>query len=197
MTTTIYRIYDETAEPAKYLMSVITDGKSASYVFPNRVEKSTSPSGLMKRALSLVEEAPSTPRDWANLAQQVMPFTSVKAEEANGSVSSLSRREQKRVKEDPKTPTYVRASEIQDRNLGDKIGLLMAEKPELSDFFESDDENLDQPDEMRDYIKLILEHYGAVDLNPELKDWLEGGEAPTEFNGLVFFPETSNDEEKK
>ena len=199
MATKIFRFYDEVARPAQHLLSVVSDGSSASYVFPNRVEKSNNPKGLMKRALER-QDAPDTPEGWAQMAADVMPMVSIQVVDEAGSVSTLTRTEQKILKDVAKEKTPSRGKDYgrgRDLELSDTIGSLMVEKPELSNFFESDDLEMDEPEAMRDYIRTILEHHNAVDLNPDLKEWLDGGEAPANFDGLVFFPETSSDKEEK
>lgn len=196
-TTKIYRLYDEVARPARHIMSVVSDGKSATYVYPQRVEKSSSPKGLMRKALERLGEPPETPEGWAQMAYEVMPMTSIISTDADGSVPTLVRTEQKFIKENLEKGPGQEYGQGRDRELSDKIGSLMVEKPELSDFFENDDEDQDQPEAMRDFIRLVLEHEGAIDLNPSLKEWLDGGEAPADFDGLVFFPETPSDKEEK
>jgi len=197
-TSKVYRIYDEIARPVKHIASVVTDGKSASYVFPNRVEKSNSPSGIMKAALTRVGEAPDTPEGWAQLIYDVMPMTSIKVEDSSGSLTSLSRKEQSDLKKSLETRSVGQVyAETRDRELSDSINLLMIEKPDLAEFLETNDENAEEPESMRDYIRLILEGQGVLSLNPEIQDWLNGGEAPADFDGLVFFPETLNDKEEK
>ncbi len=185
--TDVYRIYDVMPDTKSHLLSVISDGESASFVDQDTVEKSSDPKDMINRALKYSKKPPKTSEEWAVLAYSLFPLSRITMLEFDGSVEEATEAEEALF------DVYLdRAiSAASDRDLSDKINELMIEKPELSEFFESEDESLEEPDAMRDYIRLILEHENALDLNPSLKDWLDGGEAPKDFEGLVFYKDES------
>lgn len=185
--TEIYRIYDAMPDTNSHFLSVISDGESTSFVNQDTVEKSSDPKDMINRALKYSKKPPKTSEEWAVLAYSLFPLSRITMREFDGSVEEATEAEEALF------DVYLdRAiSAASDRDLSDKINELMTEKPELSEFFESEDESLEEPDAMRDYIRLILEHENALDLNPSLKDWLDGGEAPKDFEGLIFYKENS------
>lgn len=198
MTTKIYRLYNDLYSPPIHYVSVLVDEKSAFYVFQNRIEKSTSPSGLMKRLLSNAKVKPEAPNDWLGLLMRSMTLTEFKTTESNGSIATLARQEQKILREiGPKRSGGTIRESVKQRELSDQIESLKIDSPDLADFLDPDGSVQEEPDSMRDFIRIILESQGTVALNPELKDWLDGGEPPEDFDGLVLYSETLSDEEKK
>jgi hypothetical protein len=84
----------------------------------------------------------------------------------------------------------VKSSPGKDRELSDNIGELLINDEELNEFFTTGSATK-EPEGMRDFVRMLLESEDALQYNPGLIPWLEGGEAPSAemFDGLVFWPE--------
>ncbi len=195
----IYRISDCMVDPPEPVVTVVTDGKSAKYVYNDSTIVDSSDETSIYALWSQEEEnSKPTNVNFVNAALSISIPYAVKefikvSDTEEGSTATL-----ESVAEEERYVFYNLNSPSDPENvqLSEEISTLLDNSPELLNFFETGSAE-EEPEEMREFIRLILEANDALDLNPELADWLAGGEAPENFDGLKFSPEDSNNEKEE
>ena len=204
----VYRISNTITVPNTHLMSVVSDGSNAYYVYPDEIinaldKKSIYPTwakSVDKEDLTAIENDPTLDVFVEAILSSSIFYgvtaiyptknsmkDAVKSEfEYLDMVSPPPYDESKKEK-----PAGRPAQSSVDRQLSDDLEELVGSNKELERFFETGEAEK-EPEAMREYIRLILEAHNAVDLNPQLADWLAGGPAPEDMeDGLILHPEDS------
>lgn len=166
MAVIVFRFFESLGTNAgKHLVSLVTDGADARLVFENRIEHPDVPAGLMKRVLSRADGHPSTAEEWARQISNFYPLSTTRREERVGTLNEVSLQE------------HVEFRDFVDEEVTPSLQPSRAEEPE----------------DMRQTIRMLLEQQGALHLNPGLHNWLNGGEPPKDFDGLLLYPEQVED----
>lgn len=187
---TVYRVIDYATVPSKPLLSVVSDGKSATYVYSDHVEYSSDPNSAPARYAEEADSQPETPIDWLNLVLSGGAYYGYEelVVDSRATMDSAIAQEQAALE----SGASVREAQGgKERQLSDNISELLQDSPDLSNLFATGTADT-EPEQMRDFVRMILEENDALDLNPGLAGWLAGGEPPSpeEFDGLIFWPET-------
>jgi hypothetical protein len=202
----VYRISNTITVPNTHLMSVISDGSNAYYVYPDEIisaldKKSIYPTwakSVDKEYLTAIENEPTLDVFVEAILSSSIFYgvtdiyptknsmkDTVKSEfEYFDMVSPPQYDESKKEK-----PAGSPAQSSVDRQLSDDLAELVGSNKELERFFETGQAEK-EPEAMRDFVRLVLEAHDAVDLNPQLADWLAGGPAPEDMeDGLILYPD--------
>lgn len=204
----VYRISNTITVPNTHLMSVVSDGSNAYYVYPDEINNALDKNSIYqtwaksvdKEDLTAIENEPTLDVFVEAILSSSIFYgvtdiyptknsmkDTVKSEfEYLDMISPPSYDESKKEK-----PAERPAQSAVDRQLSDDLAELVGSNKELESFFETGEAEK-EPEAMREYIRLILEAHNAVDLNPQLADWLAGGPAPEDMeDGLILYPEDS------
>ena len=204
----VYRISNTIIVPDTHLMSVVSDGSNAYYVYPDEIINASDKKSIYstwakfvdKDDLTAIENEPGLDVFVEAILSSSIYYAvsaiypnknsmkdAVKAEfEYLEMVNPPSSDEDSK-----KKPAESPVQSSVDRQLSDDLSELVGSNKELEVFFETGEAEK-EPEAMREYIRLILEAHDAVDLNPQLADWLAGGPAPEDMeDGLILYPEDS------
>lgn len=179
----LYRVTDYVSGTPKHAASLITDGSKATIVYPGEVQESTdSESGLFR----IVEQvgAPDSQEGWARLVSGMSSYYSVSPVEVEKSSDFTSLVESEIQLLDRQSVDVV--NQERQTDLANKIEDLTLADPDLAEFLSTGSADT-PPEGFRDFMRLVLESYDAMDLNPGIKDWLDGGDPPEDFDGFIFF----------
>jgi len=196
----IYRISDYMGGVPEPVVTVVTDGKSAKYVYNDGTVSDSSDKDSIYSAWVQGEKegTPPTNVGFVNAALSIaIPYAveelikvSDNKKKSDATLESVAEEERLVFN------NLIPPSSKEDIKLSEEISTLLDSSPELLSFFKTGSAE-EEPEDMREFIRNILEANDALDLNPELTDWLAGGEAPENFDGLKFAPDDSQGEEEE
>lgn len=199
----VYRISNTLTTPPTHYMSVVSSGDFSYYIYQNHIishldKDSVYPAwveSVGKKNLAAIKKDPVLnvfveailASSMYYKVTYIMPSRNtlkdtVKAESEY--LDMITPRPKEKEKSSSKTEKYSAV----DRQLSDDLAELVGSNKELESFFEGATE--EEPEAMREYVRLILEAYDIVDLNPHLADWLAGGPATEDMeDGIIFHQE--------
>lgn len=186
--TKVYRLVSYATGVEQPQMSVVSTGVKTSFIYPGKTEYSSEPDTLMSRFAARSETPPETPEDWLRVALQSGTYLSYDEINYTEELPFDTRVSEEETYYDGLN--MAGSSPGKARELSDNIGELLTKDEELSEFFRTGSAPK-EPEGMRDFVRMLLESEDALQYNPGLIPWLEGGEAPSAemFDGLVFWPE--------
>ncbi len=204
----VYRISNSLTNPRTHTISVVSDGSTAYYIYPDEIINATDKdsiysrwaSSVSKKELSAIENEPRLDVFVEAILSSSMYYAVSYIMPSKDSMKDTVKTESEYLEmisppsydedeDDEGKPAEKPAQSAVDRQLSDDLSKLVGSNKELEAFFETG-EAAEEPEAMREYIRLILEAHNAVDLNPQLADWLAGGPAPEDMeDGLILYPE--------
>lgn len=202
----VYRISNTITIPSTHLMSVVSDGSNAYYVYPNEIVNAADKESIYsiwaksidKKDFSAAENDPTLDVFVEAILSASIFYSvsaiyptkdsmkdAIKSEFEYLDMISPPPYDQSRKRKSLKSPSQSPV----DRQLSDDLEELVGSNGELESFFETGEAEK-EPEAMREYVRLILEAYDIVDLNPHLADWLAGGPATEDMeDGIIFHQE--------
>lgn len=210
----VYRISNTITTPPTHVMSIVTGGDFSYYIYQgvivNSLDKDsgypTWVESVGKKNLDAIKNDPVLNVFVEAILAESMYYKVTYIMPSRNTLKETVKTESEYLdmispspynSEDKNEPVQKPAQSSVDRQLSDDLSELVGSNKELEDFFETGEAE-EEPEAMREYIRLILEAHNAVDLNPQLADWLAGGPAPEDMeDGLILYPEDSQTMEGK
>jgi hypothetical protein len=200
----VYRISNTLTTPPTHYMSVVSGGDFSYYIYQGSIINSfdkdsdyqTWVESVGKKNLAAIKDDPVLNVFVEAILSTSMYYKVTYIMPSRRTLKDTVKAESEyldmitpRPRETEKNSSKIEKYSATDRKLSDDLAELVGSNKELERFFETGQAEK-EPEAMRDFVRLILEAHDAVDLNPQLADWLAGGPAPEDMeDGLILYPE--------